>query len=206
VRINLASVLVDDQDKALRFYTEVLGFKKKTEIPLGEYRWLTVVSAEDPDGVELVLEVEGTRMFMEGGDTVIGIPDSRTEIVMLRPPDGGTRLELSSFVRPDHEPGSPDAMANKLGLRNVAFEVEDLQAAIHRLAADGFGLVGGSSGVPGRYATWLAAGPAERHRRIPVLARASHSAAASAGLAKSRPAVGPALRVVAEVGAGVRRS
>jgi catechol 2,3-dioxygenase-like lactoylglutathione lyase family enzyme len=56
VRINLASVLVDDQDKALRFYTEVLGFRKKTEIPLGEHRWLTVVSAEDPDGVELVLE------------------------------------------------------------------------------------------------------------------------------------------------------
>jgi hypothetical protein len=59
--------------------------------------------------VGLGLEVEGTRMFVEGEflDTVIGIPDSRTEIVMLRPPDGGTRLELSSFVRPDHEPGSP---------------------------------------------------------------------------------------------------
>ena len=45
------------------------------------------------------------------------------EIVMLRPPDGGTRIELSSFVRPDHEPGSPTAMANELGLRNVCFEV-----------------------------------------------------------------------------------
>jgi catechol 2,3-dioxygenase-like lactoylglutathione lyase family enzyme len=56
MRINLASVLVDDQEKALRFYTEVLGFVKKTEVPLGEYRWLTVVSPEDPDGVELVLE------------------------------------------------------------------------------------------------------------------------------------------------------
>jgi catechol 2,3-dioxygenase-like lactoylglutathione lyase family enzyme len=56
VRINLASVLVDDQDKALRFYTEVLGFVKKTEVPVGEHRWLTVVSPEDPDGVELVLE------------------------------------------------------------------------------------------------------------------------------------------------------
>ena len=55
--------------------------------------------------VGLGLEVEG-RTFVEGEflDTVIGIPDSRTEIVMLRPPDGGTRLELSSFVRPDHEP------------------------------------------------------------------------------------------------------
>jgi catechol 2,3-dioxygenase-like lactoylglutathione lyase family enzyme len=56
MRINLTSVLVDDQDKALAFYTDVLGFRKKTEIPLGEARWLTVVSPDDPDGVELVLE------------------------------------------------------------------------------------------------------------------------------------------------------
>jgi catechol 2,3-dioxygenase-like lactoylglutathione lyase family enzyme len=56
MKINLASVLVDDQDKALDFYTEVLGFKKKTEVPLGAHRWLTVVSPEDPEGVELVLE------------------------------------------------------------------------------------------------------------------------------------------------------
>jgi catechol 2,3-dioxygenase-like lactoylglutathione lyase family enzyme len=56
VRINLTSVHVDDQDKALAFYTDVLGFVLKTEIPLGEHRWLTVVSPEDPDGVELVLE------------------------------------------------------------------------------------------------------------------------------------------------------
>jgi catechol 2,3-dioxygenase-like lactoylglutathione lyase family enzyme len=56
MKINLASVLVDDQEKALRFYTEVLGFTKKTEIPLGEHRWLTVVSPDDPDGVELALE------------------------------------------------------------------------------------------------------------------------------------------------------
>jgi catechol 2,3-dioxygenase-like lactoylglutathione lyase family enzyme len=56
VRINLASVLVDDQQKALRFYTEVLGFVKKTDVPLGEHSWLTVVSPDDPDGVELVLE------------------------------------------------------------------------------------------------------------------------------------------------------
>jgi catechol 2,3-dioxygenase-like lactoylglutathione lyase family enzyme len=56
MRINLASVLVDDQAKALRFYTEVLGFREKTNVPLGEHSWLTVVSPEDPDGVELVLE------------------------------------------------------------------------------------------------------------------------------------------------------
>jgi catechol 2,3-dioxygenase-like lactoylglutathione lyase family enzyme len=94
--------------------------------------------------VGLGLEVEG-RMFMEGEfvDTVIGIPDSRSEIVMLRPPGGGTGLELSSFVRPDHQPGSPAAMSNELGLRNVSFEVGDLQAAVDGLAADGYGLVGG---------------------------------------------------------------
>jgi catechol 2,3-dioxygenase-like lactoylglutathione lyase family enzyme len=56
MRICLTSVLVDDQSKALRFYTDVLGFKKKTEIPMGEHAWLTVVSPDDPDGIELVLE------------------------------------------------------------------------------------------------------------------------------------------------------
>jgi catechol 2,3-dioxygenase-like lactoylglutathione lyase family enzyme len=56
VRINLASVLVDDQDKAERFYTEVLGFHKRTELPMGHHRWLTVVSPEDPEGVELALK------------------------------------------------------------------------------------------------------------------------------------------------------
>ena len=58
MRIHLSSVLVDDQDKALRFYTQALGFQKKHDIPLGsgEFRWLTVVSPEDPDGTELVLE------------------------------------------------------------------------------------------------------------------------------------------------------
>ncbi len=56
MRINLTSVMVDDQDRALAFYTDVLGFVKKTEVPLGDHRWLTVVSPEVPDGPELVLE------------------------------------------------------------------------------------------------------------------------------------------------------
>jgi catechol 2,3-dioxygenase-like lactoylglutathione lyase family enzyme len=55
-KINLTSVLVDDQDKALRFYTEVLGFVKKTDVPAGGARWLTVVSPDEPDGTELLLE------------------------------------------------------------------------------------------------------------------------------------------------------
>jgi catechol 2,3-dioxygenase-like lactoylglutathione lyase family enzyme len=56
MRINVISVLVDDQANALRFYTDLLGFVKKTEVPLGKHSWLTVVSPEDPDGTELSLE------------------------------------------------------------------------------------------------------------------------------------------------------
>lgn len=59
MKIKLTSVLVNNQQKALKFYTEVLGFVKKTEIPLGEHKWLTVVSQEEQDGVELVLEPLG---------------------------------------------------------------------------------------------------------------------------------------------------
>ena len=55
MKIKLTNVYVDDQDKALRFYTEVLGFVKKTDFSQGPYRWLTVASAEDPDGAELQL-------------------------------------------------------------------------------------------------------------------------------------------------------
>jgi catechol 2,3-dioxygenase-like lactoylglutathione lyase family enzyme len=92
----------------------------------------------------LGFETEG-RMVMEGEfvDTVIGIPNSRSEIMTLRPPGGGTGLELSSFMRPDHEPGSPNAMSNELGIRNISFEVDDLDAILRRLAADGYRLVGG---------------------------------------------------------------
>lgn len=59
MKIKLASLLVNDQEKALKFYTGILGFVKKTEVPLGEHKWLTVVSKEEQDGVELVLEPLG---------------------------------------------------------------------------------------------------------------------------------------------------
>ena len=59
MKIKLNSVFVDNQDKALKFYTEVLGFVKKNDIPIGEYKWLTVVSPEGPDDIELVLEPNG---------------------------------------------------------------------------------------------------------------------------------------------------
>ena len=68
MKINVTSVLVDNQPKALRFYTEVLGFVKKREIPLGEHSWLTVVSPDDPDGTELSLEPDehpAARQFKE---------------------------------------------------------------------------------------------------------------------------------------------
>ncbi|GAA3747824.1 VOC family protein [Micromonospora maritima] len=76
MRINLTSVYVDDQEKALRFYTDVLGFVKKTDVPTGEHRWLTVVSPDTPDGVELLLEPDAhpaAKAFKEAlaGD---GIP------------------------------------------------------------------------------------------------------------------------------------
>lgn len=94
--------------------------------------------------VGLGLEVEGTGS-VEGEfvETVCGIPGAHCRIVMLNLPGGGSRLELSSFVTPDHTPGSPAAMANELGLRNVSFEVGDLQATLDALAVDGYGLVGG---------------------------------------------------------------
>ena len=74
MKIKLTSVYVVDQEKALRFYTEVLGFVKKTDFSQGPYRWLTVVSAEDPDGTELQLALNGNpaaqayqqAMFQQG--------------------------------------------------------------------------------------------------------------------------------------------
>ncbi len=93
MRITLTSVLVDDQDKALRFYTDVLGFEKKTEIPMGEHRWLTVVSPEDAAGVELVLEPDehpAVRPFKEAlvADgipfTSFSVPDVLVETERLK--------------------------------------------------------------------------------------------------------------------------
>jgi catechol 2,3-dioxygenase-like lactoylglutathione lyase family enzyme len=93
MRIVVSSVFVDDQDKALKFYTEVLGFKKKTEIPLGEARWLTVVSPADPEGTELLLEPDGhpavgpfKRALMDDGIpfTSFAVEDVRSEYERLR--------------------------------------------------------------------------------------------------------------------------
>ncbi len=92
MRINLTSVLVDDQDKALAFYTDVLGFVKKTDLPAGEHRWLTVVSPESPDGPELLLEPDAHPAARPFKDALVadGIPytsfavdDARAEFQRL---------------------------------------------------------------------------------------------------------------------------
>jgi catechol 2,3-dioxygenase-like lactoylglutathione lyase family enzyme len=93
VRINLASIHVDDQEKALQFYTEVLGFRKKEDVPLGEARWLTVVSPEEPEGVQLVLEPSDhpavnpyKQALVEDGIpfTSFAVEDVRAEFERLR--------------------------------------------------------------------------------------------------------------------------
>jgi catechol 2,3-dioxygenase-like lactoylglutathione lyase family enzyme len=93
MRIYVTSVYVDDQDKALRFYTEVLGFRKKTEIPVGEARWLTVVAPDDQDGTELLLEPDAhpaSRAFKAAlvADgipfTAFAVDDTRAEYERLR--------------------------------------------------------------------------------------------------------------------------
>jgi catechol 2,3-dioxygenase-like lactoylglutathione lyase family enzyme len=76
VRIYVTSVLVDDQKKALDFYTNTLGFEKKRDIPLGDASWLTVVSPDQPDGTELLLEPSGHRAVKPFKDALVedGIP------------------------------------------------------------------------------------------------------------------------------------
>jgi catechol 2,3-dioxygenase-like lactoylglutathione lyase family enzyme len=107
------------------------------------------ITVDDLDAVtsfflKLGLEQEGESQIVEGDwlDTVIGLDDARVEVVMLQTPGGGTRLELSKFHEPVDERGSEAAPANQLGLRNIAFAVDDIHATADRLKADGFGLVG----------------------------------------------------------------
>jgi catechol 2,3-dioxygenase-like lactoylglutathione lyase family enzyme len=99
MRIVVTSVLVDDQDRAERFYTDILGFVKKEDVPIGEHRWLTVVSPEDPDGTELLLEPDAhpaARTFkaalVEDGipATSFGVADIQAEFARMR--DLGVRF------------------------------------------------------------------------------------------------------------------
>jgi catechol 2,3-dioxygenase-like lactoylglutathione lyase family enzyme len=108
----------------------------------------------------LGLELEGrTELEDEFLDTVCGIPNSRTDVAMLKLPDGGTTLELCTFIRPDVVPGNPAAMATEVGIRNVAFQVDDLPALVEELAAKGFGLVGGIGEYQGMWRMAYVRGP-----------------------------------------------
>lgn len=105
MRIVLASVFVSDQDKALKFYTEVLGFVKKAEIPLGGHRWLTVVSPLDPDGTELLLE-----------------PDSHPAVGPFKEALAADGIPFTSFAVDD-----VNAETNRLRALGVRFTQEPLQ-------------------------------------------------------------------------------
>jgi len=102
MRISFTSVMVDDQKKALKFYTEVLGFVKMADIPIGEYRWLTVVSPDGPAGVELILEP-------------MGFPPARTYQRALF--DAG--IPLTAFITSDIQ-----AEFSRLKERGVTFRGE----------------------------------------------------------------------------------
>lgn len=86
MRISLTSVMVDDQDKALRFYTDTLGFLPKHDIPMGEARWITVVSPDSPEGTELVLEPDGHPAARPFKDALVqdGIPFTAFEVDDVR--------------------------------------------------------------------------------------------------------------------------
>ncbi len=86
MRITLTGVFVSDQDEALRFYTETLGFVKKHDIPVGEFKWLTVVSPDDPDGTELLLEPNENPVAQEYQKGIFdqGIPAASFSVTDIR--------------------------------------------------------------------------------------------------------------------------
>ncbi len=112
MRIYVTNVFVDDQDKAEKFYTDVLGFKVKNNIPLGENRWLTVVSSEDPEGTELLLEPSDHTAVKPYKDALVsdGIPAHSFEVQDL------------------------DAERKRLGNLGVEFTVEPMDAGPVRMA------------------------------------------------------------------------
>ena len=112
MKIYVTSVFVDDQDKAEKFYTQVLGFKVKNNVPLGENRWLTVVSSEDPDGTELLLEPSDHPAVRPYKDALVsdGIPAHSFQVTNL------------------------DAVRRRLGERGVEFVREPIDAGAVRMA------------------------------------------------------------------------
>ena len=112
MRIYVTSIFVDDQDKAEKFYTDVLGFKVKNNVPLGETRWLTVVSREDPEGTELLLEPSDHPAVRPYKEALVsdGIPAHSFQVQDL------------------------DAERKRLGDLEVEFTVEPMDAGPVRMA------------------------------------------------------------------------
>jgi catechol 2,3-dioxygenase-like lactoylglutathione lyase family enzyme len=107
LRIRLTSLMVEDQDRALAFYTDVLGFRKKHDIPLGEYRWITVVSPEGPDDVELVLEPNANPAARAFQEAMLkqGIPVKAFEVDDLEAEHARLRDRGVAFTRPPTRAG-----------------------------------------------------------------------------------------------------
>ena len=112
MKIYVTSVFVDDQDKAEKFYTDVLGFQVKNDVPLGENRWLTVVSGEDPQGTELLLEPSDHPAVKPYRDALVsdGIPAHSFQVTNL------------------------DAERKRLGEQGVVFVQEPMDAGPVRMA------------------------------------------------------------------------
>ena len=106
MRIKLTSVMVDDQEKGLRFYTEVLGFRKKHDIPVGEYRWITVTSPEEPD-VELALEPNANPAAKTFQQAMFaqGIPLAAFEVSDIKGEFARLTAEGVAFLRPPAQAG-----------------------------------------------------------------------------------------------------
>ena len=123
------------------------------------------ITVADLEGAVAFFEALGLEasesQFVEGEfiDTVCGIPGSRTEIVGLNVPGGGTWLEVARFVTPGHLPGLTDPPANQLGIRNVCFEVDDIEATVAAAADLGYGLVGGIGEYEGIWRMAYVRGP-----------------------------------------------
>jgi catechol 2,3-dioxygenase-like lactoylglutathione lyase family enzyme len=107
MHIKLTSIMVDDQDKGLRFYTEVLGFKRKHDIPVGEYRWITVTSPEGPDDLELALEPNANPAGKAFQDAMFsqGIPIAAFEVADIAGEFSRLTAEGVAFTRPPAQAG-----------------------------------------------------------------------------------------------------
>ena len=129
IRINLTSVFVDDQAKALEFYTDKLGFVANTDVPVGEYRWLIVVSADEPDGTELLLEPDqhpATKAYTAAfSPNAIGLTGTMKQI------DALTRRYRVAFSY-----GKPDAQGNYVVDHSAGVYIFGPSGRIRLLASD----------------------------------------------------------------------